>query len=211
MAAGASAPEGRFPAAAAGERRVSRPGTEPGYADLMAAADDRDDPVTLAFAGVIALASLRPAPYDVPIAGLAGDALAALVRCRFPHLPAELKLRAPTSAISSGRDDEFADLVELLRAAGTPDDATTTWLAHAIATAAMGGNHLWQDMGLPSRELLSTLLSVRFPALARRNTGDMKWKKFFYRELCLRAGLLLCKSPSCSECIDHPTCFGPAS
>jgi nitrogen fixation protein NifQ len=177
----------------------------------MAATDDRGDPVTLAFAGVIALASLRPAPYDVPIAGLAGDALAALVGSRFPYLPSGLRLRDGTAATRSGCNDEFADLVELLRDAGTPDDATTTWLAHAVATAAMGGNHLWQDMGLPSREVLSTLLLMRFPALARRNAGDMKWKKFFYRELCRRAGLLLCKAPSCGECIDYPKCFGPES
>jgi nitrogen fixation protein NifQ len=196
-------------AAAAGEGTAIQGGTEPGYADLMAATDDRDDPVTLAFAGVIALASLRPAPYDVPIAGLAGDALAALVCSRFPHLPSGLWLRDGIAAARFGRHDEFADLVELLRDAGTPDDATTTWLAYAVATAAMGGNHLWQDMGLPSREVLSMLLLARFPALARRNTGDMKWKKFFYRELCRRAGLLLCKAPSCGECVDYPKCFGP--
>ncbi len=197
-------------AAAAGAGIAILRGADPGYADLMAATDERDDPVTLAFAGVIALASLRPAPYDVPIAGLSGDELAALVRSRFPQLPAALRLRAG-SGVPADRHDEFADLVALLREAGRPDDETTTWLAHAVATASMGGNHLWQDMGLPSRDLLSTLLRTRFPALARRNTGDMKWKKFFYRELCRRAGLLLCKSPSCGECVDYPKCFGPES
>ena len=198
-------------AAATGGGGAIRHGAEPGYADLMAAAADGDDPVTLAFAGTIALASLRPPPYDVPIAGLAAGELAALVRSRFPHLPDRFALREGAACSLADRHDEFADLVALLREAGSPDDATTTWLAHAVATASMGGNHLWQDMGLPSRDLLSTLLSTRFPALARRNTGDMKWKKFFYRELCRRAGLLLCKAPSCGECVDYPKCFGPES
>ena len=196
-------------AAAAGEGGAIQRGAEPGYADLMAATDDRDDPVTLAFAGTIALAALRPPPYDVPIAGLAGGELAQLARSRFPRLPAGFALRDGAGDALADRHDEFADLVALLLEAGSPDDATTTWLAHAVATASMGGNHLWQDMGLPSRDLLSTLLLARFPALARRNTGDMRWKKFFYRELCRRSGLLLCKAPSCGECVDYPKCFGP--
>jgi nitrogen fixation protein NifQ len=49
-----------------------------GYAALMAAARDPSDPATLAFAGVIALAPRRRAPYDVPVAGMDSVALAAL-------------------------------------------------------------------------------------------------------------------------------------
>jgi nitrogen fixation protein NifQ len=48
-----------------------------------------------------------------------------------------------------------------------------------------------------------------FPALVARNAGDMKWKKFLYRQLCEREQLLICKSPSCSVCSDLPVCFGP--
>jgi nitrogen fixation protein NifQ len=36
----------------------------------------------------------------------------------------------------------------------------------------------------------------------------MKWKKFFYRELCMRDGVLVCKAPICDICTDFAHCFG---
>ena len=45
--------------------------------------------------------------------------------------------------------------------------------------------------------------------LARANTGDMKWKKFLYRQFCSREGIYVCPAPSCGECKDHAKCFGP--
>ncbi|WP_153108744.1 nitrogen fixation protein NifQ [Propionivibrio limicola] len=105
--------------------------------------------------------------------------------------------------------DEFDDLVELLLEHSADLGEPGRWLVHAIATAAMGENHLWQDMGLPNRAVLSELMQTHFPALAARNVGDMKWKKFFYRQLCERADVLICKSPNCADCCDYRICFGP--
>ena len=105
--------------------------------------------------------------------------------------------------------DEFEELYELLMAHAAPADRMAKWLAAAIATAAQRDNHLWQDMGLPSRFELNAILRQRFPSLAALNTGDMKWKKFFYRQLCERAGVPICKSPNCLDCVDHALCFGP--
>ncbi|MFO1157199.1 MAG: nitrogen fixation protein NifQ [Rhodospirillales bacterium] len=51
-------------------------------------------------------------------------------------------------------------------------------------------------MGLLSRSDVSRLLHRPFEPLAQRNNRDMKWKKFFYRELCLRDNILICKAPS---------------
>lgn len=104
--------------------------------------------------------------------------------------------------------DEFDELYELLLEHAAPQDTVSRWLAAALASAAQRDNHLWQDLGLPSRRELSMILLRRFPALARRNSGDMKWKKFFYRELCERAGVPVCKAPHCAVCIDRPVCFG---
>lgn len=56
---------------------------------------------------------------------------------------------------------------------------------------------------------LSTLLRRHFAPLAARNSGDMKWKKFFYRELCQRDGVLVCKAPNCAVCDDAALCFAP--
>jgi nitrogen fixation protein NifQ len=105
-------------------------------------------------------------------------------------------------------DDEFSDLLELLLEYRTEPTETSAWLAYAVAAASMGENHLWQDMGLPSRRHLSEFLRLRFAPLAARNTGDMKWKKFFYRQLCERAGVPICRSPHCADCADYGICFG---
>jgi nitrogen fixation protein NifQ len=179
-----------------------------GYAELMAAARDPGDPATLAFAGVIALAPRRRTPYDVPIAGMDSGALAALQARIFPDLQSALLLTdGPPPAPSLL--DEFDDLLALLLDHRNGQDEPSRWLAHAVATAVMADNHLWQDLGLPSRVELSALMQLHFTSLALRNTGDMKWKKFFYRQLCERAGLSICRSPSCGVCSDYPQCFGP--
>lgn len=110
------------------------------------------------------------------------------------------------------RRDEIDDLMSLLLdhrdpAAGSIESAHA--IAWAMACASLGDNHLWQDLGLPSRQALSALIGHWFPALAARNTHNMKWKKFFYKQLCLREDLLICKAPSCAVCTDYSLCFGP--
>lgn len=180
--------------------------SQAGYVELMEAARHPEHVVTLAFAGLIALAPQRPAPYDVPIAALDDAALAALGARYFPDLQCPLKAYAganPPPAI-----DEFDDLLAMLMEHRSYADEEGTWLAHAVATACMGGNHLWQDLGLPDRAALSWLMQHHFTSLAGRNAGDMKWKKFFYRQLCERADLFVCKSPSCGDCSDYLLCFG---
>jgi nitrogen fixation protein NifQ len=181
--------------------------SEVGYVELIEAARHPDHVVTLAFAGLIALAPQRPSPYDVPIAALDDAALAAIRERYFPDLRCPLKAYAgasPPPAI-----DEFEDLLAMLLEHSSYADQEGSWLAHAVATACMGANHLWQDMGLPNRAALSWLIKHHFTSLAERNSGDMKWKKFFYRQLCEREGLMVCKSPSCGNCSDYLQCFGP--
>lgn len=180
----------------------------PDYAALMAAARCPRDPATLALAGVVALAPYRPAPYGAPIAGLDNTELAAMSARLFPTLSTPVQqadgVKTPVSSL-----DEFDDLLALLLDHRSDHDELSRWLAHAVATAAMADNHLWQDLGLPSRRELSLLMQAHFGSLKELNAGDMKWKKFLYRQLCERAGLTICRSPSCGECSDHPKCFGP--
>ena len=112
----------------------------------------------------------------------------------------------------AARDDEVQDLLALLLehadpAAGPRHEAER--VALTVAVASLGDNHLWQDLQLGSRAELSALMRHWFPALVARNVGDMKWKKFLYRELCKRADILICKSPSCAVCSDQALCFGP--
>jgi len=181
----------------------------PHYAELIAAARDPDDVVTLAFAGVIAHAHHRPAPYDIPIAGLAPPDLAALLAELFPRLSDKHRVELLHLPALDAGIDEFRDLVDLLLEHRSHDDPTSHCLAHAVATACMGANHLWQDLGLPQRRALSELMEHNFTRLSRRNVGDMKWKKFLYKQLCEREEIFVCKSPSCASCSDYQACFGP--
>jgi nitrogen fixation protein NifQ len=90
--------------------------------------------------------------------------------------------------------------------AGT--DEAEEWAAAIVARRSCRPNHLWQDMGFADRRELNQFLRRHFPELVRRNARDMKWKKFLYRELCQREGVLICKSPVCDACSDFQACFG---
>src|ERR1035438_236755 len=98
------------------------------------------------------------------------------------------------------REDEYEDVLALLLEHAPEQNAPTLRLAEMIALACLGENHLWQDLGLPSRQVLSNLMRENYPGLFFANSGNMRWKKFFYRELCQRAGIRICRSPSCAAC-----------
>ncbi len=53
------------------------------------------------------------------------------------------------------------------------------------------------------------MLAYNFPDLVARNSKDMKWKKFLYKQLCEAEGLYVCRAPSCEVCKDYQQCFGP--
>jgi nitrogen fixation protein NifQ len=107
------------------------------------------------------------------------------------------------------RLEELDDLLGLLLDHRADDSLATLEMARFVAQACMGDNHLWQDMGLPSRDALNALMQSFFPALHGKNSANMKWKKFFYKQLCERADIFLCKAPSCGVCVDYEKCFGP--
>ena len=119
-------------------------------------------------------------------------------------LPAQLA-RAPDLG---ERGIEWDDLLALLMQYRAGNDPSETWLALIVATACMGGDHLWQDLGLWQRDDLTQLMARNFPGLTALNSQDMKWKKFLYKQLCNRAGVYACRAPSCEVCIDYAKCFG---
>lgn len=126
--------------------------------------------------------------------------------------PLIFQLPAVITARRATRDDEVDDVRALLLdfadpGAGTADQIAQ--VAETMAVACLGDNHLWQDLQLPSRNELSALMAHWFPALKARNSGDMKWKKFLYKQLCEREQVFVCKAPSCAVCTDQPLCFGP--
>lgn len=140
--------------------------------------------------------------------GLSAESLAALVGRYFPLAPGLL-----AGLTSDGHQDdplapEEPDLRALLLEYRTRGLLEEEWLAHIIARRSLGANHLWQDLGLTGRADLSGMMRRHFVGLAELNSRDMKWKKFFYRELCQREGVVICKSPNCEVCTDASICFG---
>ena len=174
----------------------------PSYEQLLARAKNSAGLITLTFAGVISQS----------IVSGRKPLIRALGEVRFQQMMETyfdgLMLANGDALGEDARGDEFDDLLQLLLEYRAEQTDERAWLSYAIATASMGNNHLWQDMGLPSRKALSALIAEHFPRLFARNDGDMKWKKFFYRLLCERANIPICKSPSCAVCTDFKHCFG---
>lgn len=184
---------------------ASAPAEKDAYRSLLALAHDPEDPLALAFAGVIARAL---AAGQCPlIRGLPPADFRRLLDTYFAGANLDNRDAESSACPHPAPLDELDDLLGLLMESRREASEPLTWLSHAIASAAMRDNHLWQDMGLPNRALLSRLMAECFPALAARNVGDMKWKKFFYRQLCERASVPICKSPNCADCVDYRICF----
>lgn len=110
---------------------------------------------------------------------------------------------------NAGLAPEHDDLLALLLEHRAHLDASEIWMAEIVTAACMASDHLWQDLGLWSRDHLSHLMAQNFPALAAKNVHDMKWKKFLYKQLCEREGINACRAPSCEHCTDYLKCFGP--
>jgi nitrogen fixation protein NifQ len=183
-------------------------------AKLIACAGNAGDPTVLALAGVLSAAFERQGIAVLPIYGLDARRTRRLFHRWFPGADLALQLAWSEAAAMAGdsRHEETADLVALFTEyadpqAGSPGDATC--VSYALAQASLGEQHLWQDLYLPSRQELSALIGRWYPRLAASNTHDMKWKKFFYKQLCEREEIFVCRSPTCGECSDYPVCFGP--
>jgi nitrogen fixation protein NifQ len=170
--------------------------------DILEWARFPENPLSIALACVIAEATKSRAPSL--LRGLTESSFQVLIQNFFPGI----SLRNHwVNAVPPNNADEYEDLVALLMAHRKHPTTALEWLCHAISSASLHDNHLWQDMGLPNRKVLSQLMQDNFPTLAEKNNQDMKWKKFFYRQLCEQAEILVCKSPNCGDCCDYALCF----
>lgn len=143
--------------------------------------------------------------------GLGTEGFGRLLERHFPRLRWQPPVPPEVADDRRERALEQEDLVRLLTEHADREVAGAFALARIVAEACLGGDHLWQDLGLPSRRELTTLMQRNFPRLAAENTQDMRWKKFLYRRLCEMEGLVACRSPSCEACCDYRECFAPAS
>lgn len=175
----------------------------PFYNELMAQAVGLPNEVLFAQMITSQIAKVGALPTGL---GLDEAGFGALLARHFPRI--ELVL-SKTESTADLRANEHDDLLQLLLDERAGRDSSELWMAHIVATACMASDHLWQDLGLWSREHLSRLMNDNFPALAAKNVHDMKWKKFLYKQLCEREGINACRAPSCEYCTDYLKCFGP--
>lgn len=181
------------------------------YDPLLAYARTPGNPVTRTFAAAINMVRSSSRLAGRRTFGLDINDYKLLLDTYFPgagsaYLPQVVNaVKANESTVAS---DEFDELLALLLKHRTDTGSEMTWLAYAITACCMGDDHLWQDMGLENRQQLSDLLQRHFPILYYKNTGNMRWKKFFYKQLCEQAGAYVCRAPSCSVCVDYQNCYG---
>ncbi|MEO1677796.1 MAG: nitrogen fixation protein NifQ [Pseudomonadota bacterium] len=137
--------------------------------------------------------------------GISGRAIASL---RDKWLPAvalpDLDRPAPLRP-----DDQHAIASLILMRAGSRAPEAT-WLAGILARRSMEPRHLWEDLGLPGRPMLSAMIAHHLPGLAAANRLNMRWKKFFYRQICADSAFSLCLTPTCDACSERDDCFAPA-
>lgn len=160
------------------------------------------------FACIVSAAQTESAANKTALAGalgVAGREAAQLFAERFPGEAAPFCLTQSAPLQLFDEEKLLRDLLEQHRA---PDSAAALWLIPLVARRAMRDDHLWQDLGLTNRDELNRLLQRHFPALHARNVNNMRWKKFFYRQICEMEGFSLCSAPHCSVCVDFASCFG---
>lgn len=153
--------------------------------------------------------SLRDGQVLGSAIGLGREALRRIAVFWAPEVTAYLDIEAePEEVPFDDEEDQVRQLLERFRGDSSEE---TSWIAAILTRRSMSPRHLWQDLGLATRDELGRLMADRFPALAERNSQHMKWKKFFYRSLCEMEGFVLCSSPTCRECSDFHDCFGDES
>ena len=105
------------------------------------------------------------------------------------------------------KTEERNELIQLLQNYRNKEDPSSAEMAIIVATACLTKYHLWESLGLPERTQLGELIKHNFPELYALNTENMRWKRFFYRQLCEQGGDYICKAPSCGECKSYAECF----
>lgn len=168
-----------------------------------------DTLLTRAISGVLAGAQDGELPLFAWTLGMPQRELLDMVQRCFPELD-ELEPgdTSDYERILKTVPDDFHAMVDMLVQSpstvdGSPERA---WLARAIAAASFGERHLWEDLGLFSREDVTSLLTQHFPDLVQRNTRGMKWKRFLFQELSRALNRPDLMPPGCAQCEEFHSC-----
>jgi len=162
-----------------------------------------------AVASILVLAMDESVTSGKPLSeslGLDAPVLSSFLAKWFPDVPLERFGDLGSDELAVSYEEEC--LRKLLFRFSTGGSALETLLSRILARRSLRSNHLWQDLGLSSRDELSDLMKRHFAPLAARNAQNMKWKKFLFRMICLDDQAGLCPAPTCGECTEFEGCFG---
>ncbi len=173
------------------------------------------DYVRMAIAGVLRHAQEGELPLFAWTLGMQQDQFITMLHQCFPELQMAggqaLATLSPSQyqVLLQTAPADFLPLTQLLLdfKSAQVDRLQADWLARAIAAASFGSRHLWQDLGLPGREVVSKLMQTYFTELDARNIHNWKWKRFLFAELGLRLGKPDLRPPKCTHCGDFHVCF----
>jgi len=147
-------------------------------------------------------------PVEVAL-GLTSQQFTSLYHRYFPTIGFDVDGAKVSSAVSND-----PELLNLLLGYVAEDDnnggaiLSGALLAHILAARAAKPGHLWVAMGLFERAELGAAIKRHLPLLLTANDQGMRWKRFFYKQICEQQGGMLCKSPVCGECSEYELCFG---
>jgi nitrogen fixation protein NifQ len=145
--------------------------------------------VTLALAGLLSRRWQSLGADVLPIYGLSLADTRQMLGTHFPGASALIAHTELQPADSFVYAPELDALVGLLVAHRTLDDQDSCWLAHALATACLGREPLWQELGLLHAGLLCELFHAFFSPLAAYNRAGMDWRSFLYTRLAAQLQL----------------------
>ncbi len=145
--------------------------------------------VSLALAGLLSRRWQSLGSEVLPIHGLDAAETRKMLDAHFPGaslLLAHCDLQPADSFVYA---PELDALVGLMVSYRTLDDQDSCWLAHALATACLGREPLWQELDLPHAGLLCDLFHGFFSPLAAHNRRSLDWRTFLYTRLAERTRL----------------------
>lgn len=144
-----------------------------------------------------------------PLLGLEPGLFGRMLRATFPGVNWPAASPAASSRQAATEMPEYAELKSLFTEFAAPGVKEEPWWIELMIAGCNGREHMWRDMGLLERGDLTRLICNCFPELGRRNVRDMKWKKFIYKQLCEREGIIACPAPTCDQCASFKECFSP--
>nr|WP_301273391.1 nitrogen fixation protein NifQ [Burkholderia multivorans] len=179
---------------------------------LLSSAVDPRNPDARLFAALVAARASR---NELALLGLSHAQLTRLLARHFPALSRDVAAALAAPFVVRSLPPAHATFVATLHAllmrdigaAVAVDDADC--VASIVAHACLRGDHLWRDLGLDGRDAVAAMLDRYFPAVAARNVGQLRWKKFLAQEAAASLGLPPGPAPGCPGCEDFPVCFPP--